>query len=319
MKYGEKKQNIFWKFNRAIESKKYVSIGLTVLLILSAVMLIFSNVTANSRTGTIANQAGAGFSADTEYFEIYHDNNGHDTSYLTAETVNLRLNSSLVDWAAGGGGRRNEWELFDYYGNSVDSGQFAQQPGGPPYIYDASFTAPIIADHYLVYVHVRESGGQGGSDIRTSDVIVVGGGATPSKHIVTYDNPSVITPKWAFSPTDIIYTSLYAPDTIDTANSDVIFSDMLDHNARIAIENLADPTINIIGTDAVIIFDLATDLDLTQFPPDFELKGGHWYTIGFDLQDNIGGQMAMDWAAQIKILPPPMINFTECAPDVIDI
>jgi hypothetical protein len=318
MKYGEKKQNIFWKLNRANESKKYVTIGLTVLLILSTVMLTFSNVAANSRTGTIANQPGAGFSADTEFFEIYHANDIHDTSYLTAETVNLRLNSSLVDWAAGGGGRRNEWELFDYYGNSVDSGQFAQQAGGPPYIYDASFTAPVVADHYLVYVRVRESQGQGDSEIETSDVIVVGGGATPSKHIVTYGTSAVITPKWVFGNAEIIYTSLYAPNTIDTANSDIIFSDMLGNNDRIAIENLADPTITIIGSDAAIAFDLANDLDLNQLTWP-ELNASHWYTIGFDLQDGVGGQMATDWAAQIKILPPPMINFTECAPNAIDI
>lgn len=318
MKNGEKKQNIFWKFNRANESNKYVVIGLTVLLILSTVMLTISNVTANSRTGAIANQPSTGFSAGTEFFEIYHGSGVHNTVYNTGETVNIRLNSSLVDEAAGGPGRRNEWELFDYYGNSLDNGQFTQQLGGPPYIYDASFTAPMIADHYLVYVRVRESGQQGGSEIQTSDVIIVGGDVTPSKHIVTYDTSSAITPKWGFGNADTIYTSLYAPNTIDTANSDVIFSDMLGNNDRIAIENLANSTITDIGTDKVITFDLAADLDLTAFP-DNELKSGEWYTIGFDLVDDLSAQMASDWAAQIKILPPPQINFTDCAPDTIDI
>lgn len=316
MNKGENYRKNFINFYRVNWLTRTVALGTILLLVLSVVFIIMPSSVAEIRTGSEGNEPAEGFSEATEYFQIYHDDNTHDTVFATNEKVNIRINSSLVNWAAGGGGRRNSWELLDYYGNQLLNGQLFQSPISPPFNYTANFLAPATADHYLISVQVRESPQQGGSEVTTSDTIMVGMPAQPHKRINTTSISGTIGADWVFGNGDTVLIQVHTPSPISPGNSEIIFADYSGNDDRIQIDNLAKSTIISIGQDSILTYSLLKDLDLTQLPND-ELVGGYWYTIAVDLQDNVGVQMAADWAAQIQILPPPIISTTECVPTSI--
>ncbi|WP_455392492.1 hypothetical protein [[Eubacterium] cellulosolvens] len=297
--------------------KKFITTGIIILMLLVSMSLIVPVTVGTGeltpRTGAESNQPATGYSEGNETFEIYNETGVHDTTFDTGEIVNIRVTSDVVNWLPTGPQRRNLFEVRSYYGNLIAQGAFTQQAGGPPYVYDATFTAPITADHYLVTVDIRDSSQQGRDRFRTSDIIQVGTGATPSKLMETYSDSTATTLDWIFANGDIVYVKVYTPNTISPSDSTIEFADYKGNSAQINIENLQNPTPIFNENYSIIALDLYKDLDVTQFP-DHYLKGGYWYTISLNLRDLADGQMATDWAVQIQMLPPPHITNTYCDP-----
>ncbi len=316
MYIGEKNAKNLGQLFRANWLTRILVSGTVLLLILSAVVVTITSTVAEPRTSTEGNEPMVGFSEGTEIFEIYHNNDVHNTVFATNENINIRINSNEVDWAAGGPNRRNRWRLHDYDGTQVSNGVFGQQGGGPPYVYNANFQAPATSDHYLISVELRESAQQGGKNITTSDVIRVGAGTAPPKHINTTSMSSGVSPSWVLGNGETVYVQVHTPNAIEPSNSDIIFADYFNENHRKQLSDLDKSNVVIANQDSIITYSLLKDLDATQLM-DNELMGGYWYTLAVDLEDVVGNQMAKDWAAQIYILPPPKIGFTNCTPTSI--
>ncbi len=300
--------------------KKIITVLIFLSLTASAIGIFsnsLANTSTNNRTGDEGNQPATGYAEGTEKFEIYHDDNVHNTTFAPNENITIKITSNVLNWNAGGPSRRNQIDVYNYYGNRelhlADANAFTQQPGGPPYVYLGKFQAPGTPDHYLIDVQLRDSPQQNKDEIEVSDVIQVGAGATPPKHIATYSDSACTTLDWIFGSADNVYIKVYTPNTIDPADASIIFSDYVGNSTEILIEDLATPTVTKVGNDSIITFNLFDDLDFDPFT-DNELKGNYWYTISVDLNDLVGAQMATDWAAQIRILPPPDIKTFRCAP-----
>jgi hypothetical protein len=298
--------------------KKSLNLSLVFLMILAA-MLPVLNVIAEEkesvRTGNSGNQPINGFSEGNETIRIYNDSMFYKTIFQPDENITINVTSDMVNLQPGGPGIRNRISIIDYQGNNVidlqDAQAFTQLPGGTPYIYNAKFAAPSIEDHYLLEVQLRDANNQGRDEIIFRDVIQIGNGSDPMKNMSTYSDPACVDQDWIFSTSDKIYIKVYTPNTIDIADSEVIFADYIGNEFIIKIEDLNDYTINTIRNDSVIIFDLFRDLDWTTFPED-TLNGYYWYSIGVNLVDLTSVDMATDWTAQIMILPPPIITETSC-------
>ena len=273
-----------------------------------------------TRTGAEDNEPSEGFSEGTEIFEIYHDTGERNTTFAPGEDVNIRLTSNDVNWSAIGPGRVNNIILADYDGNLIfslnDANAFTQQAGGPPYVYTASFQAPSEEDHYLLEVYIRDSMPEGRDRIQTSDVIKVGNGTVPPKHIMTYSEPACINPDWSFGNSETLYLKVHTSNPIETSNSEIIFADYFGNEARENIDNLHTPTVTVSGNDSIITIDLLNDLNYNQLI-NGDITGNYCYTIAVELEDTNGDPMAVSWAAQIQILPPPSIIQTYATPQTI--
>jgi hypothetical protein len=325
-KEGSALRNPKNNLNRLDLSRKSVVFGVIVLLLISSISVILPGMVGETgsspRTGSEGNEPSTGFSEGNDTFEILHDNGTRNTTFLPGENVTISITSTNVNWGAGGNGRRNNIVVSDYSGNKLidesDNNAFQQQISGPPYIYNFTFIAPLTQDHYLVFAELRDSPPQGRDFFSTSDLIQVwnGTGQPPQSHLFTFSEPACLTLDWVFGTGDIVYLKVNTTGTINPDNSIVRFADYFDNSEQIDIVDLVNNTVIQQGNDSIIAFDLFNDLDITRFP-DHELKGGYWYTIGVDLEDQQGGPMAVDWAAQIMILPPPDISFLDCYPNQI--
>jgi hypothetical protein len=303
--------------------KRLLAFGIVLILIFSSMILSFNtgaNEISTTRTGNIGNQPITGFSEGNETIRIYNDTGVHKTWFDPLENITINISSDIVNYQPDGPGKQNKVTIMNYTGGIVDeypTDAFFQHPGGPPYYYNITLQAPPIEDHYLIEVHIKEANNQPGKDqFLTWDVIQVGNGSDPMKNMTTYSESDCISPDWVFGSADIVYIKVYTPITVDPVDSEVTLADYMGNEFVIPIEDLSVSTVNEIENDSVIAFDLLNDLELDNFP-DEVLKGNYWYTISVDLKDLTNGQMANGWAAQIRILPPPVIDETACDPAVI--
>lgn len=313
----------FQKFMRNGWLNKIITTGIIFLLVLGTALIAIPGIMAigSSRTGNEGNEPDDGFSEGTDIFEIYHDDDVHNTTFAADETVNLRITTYRVNLAALGPQTVNRIIVSDYDGqpliNLVDDNAFTQQtPYMPPYIYEGSFPAPTTPDHYLVFVMLVDSPPQGKDEFITGDVIRVGSGAIPPKHIQTHRGTTPSTPTWIFGNADTVMVRVHTPGPINPANSDFTFADYQGNSFQTTLNNLQMSPIFDITGNTIIMFSLSDDLDLSQFPYN-ELKGNYWYTVSVDLVDADGTSMAVGWTAQIQILPPPVISSLECDPTSI--
>jgi hypothetical protein len=294
---------------------KIIAFGIMLSLLIGFLMIpnYIAENGDRSRTVDIGNEPPTGYSEDIEIFEIYHDNDEINTLFSPNENVNVRITSNNLNWAAGGPQRENQLEVRGYSGNLLVEGSFIQQSGGPPYVYEASFQAPGGQDCYLITAELRDSPQEDKDEFIASDVIQVGNGGTPPRHILTCSDHEGNIIDWIYGTGDIVYVKVYTPDPIRASASTITFADYIGNEVQKDISELEDSNINNVGDDSIIALDLVNDLDLNKFP-DHALKGNYWYTISVDLTDQSGTQMANDWATQIKILPPPVISQTYCDP-----
>jgi hypothetical protein len=273
------------------------------------------NNPSGTRTGAEGNQPVTGFSEGNESFQIYNDTGVHKTIFAVDENITVNITSDLVDWTTSGGQRRNRLRIFDYTGNTIldynDGNAFTKMTLTPPYVYEATIPAPGTADHYLLYARIQE---RNNVQIEVWDVIEVGGGATPPKLIETYSDSALTTMDWTFGTGDTVYIKVHTPLEISPANSLVELADYLGNSDTENIENLIDPLPTKVDQNSTIAYHLYEDVDLTNNFPNDRLEGDYWYTLMVDLEDLTSGQMANDWAAQILILPPPIISLTDCYP-----
>jgi hypothetical protein len=300
--------------------KRLLAFGLIFMLIFGSMVLSINTIaieTQTTRTGNISNQPITGFSEGNETIRIHNDTGIHKTWYKPLENITINISSDVVNYQPVGPQKVNKVIITDYTGNIEDeypTDAFFQQPGGPPYYYNMTFQAPLNEDHYLIEVHIKEGNNQPGrNQFMTWDVIQVGNGSDPMKNMTTYSEPDCVTPDWVFGNADTVYIKVYTPNTTDPADSDVTFADYMGNDFAITIEDLLNYTVVQIENDSVIAFDMLNDLELDNFP-DQVLKGNYWYTVSVDLKNMTGEQMANGWAAQIQILPPPIITETACDP-----
>ncbi len=304
--------------------KNLLVLVILVLILLSSIGLMPFSIgksITNSRTSNVGNQPITGFSEGNETIWIYNSTGEPKTIFEPGENITINISSLLVNYQPTGPGKQNRITLSDYQGTNIDVYQdasaFTQLSGGPPYLYTATITAPGAEDHYLLSVHIKEANNQPGRDeFLFSDVIQVGNGSIPIKNMSTYSVAACITPDWVFGNTETVYIKVYTPNTVNPTNSVITLSDYIGNSADIDVEDLQDYTINTQDNDSIFAYNLLNDLSLAPFP-DHDLKGYYWYTLSVDLRSLTNVQMANDWAAQIQILPPPVISETSCSPSTI--
>ncbi len=295
-------KTIFNKTNELRVRSIYVAGLIIILLLVPSLMLITAaqnpvSQDTNSRTGNLENQPTTGYFEGNDIFEIYHLDDTHDTEFSIGEIVYVRLTTNRVQDTV----NKNVLEVRSYTDNKIidQDPAFTQVSFSSPYVYEANFTAPSPADHYLVEVELEDDIG---NIFRTFDVIIVDGGSSPMKYIKTYSDPDYNILQNTFCSNDIIYIEVYQNADPNPQNSKIEFSDYQDNNDNINIRDLQNSTLNwYLNNYARIALDLENDIKMT-------LQDSYWYSITTDIRNDQGTDICRKWSSQIYIKHPPEVS-----------
>jgi len=184
----------------------------------------------------VAVYSDPGYSASVCQYDSLSPNTDY---YIQVEHPSLDLSSQ--------GTNRNRLRLRDLADNSVNFGDgssevaFTQQPGGPPYVYRATFRTPSASDAYSLEVELENSGESQLIKVRGYAIMIVGSGS----YLKTFSDAGYSVQTDTFGAADTVYIEIYSPGLANTtpglSQSRADVADFLDNKVSRSFDSVSRP------------------------------------------------------------------------------